>query len=153
MPSPTCTNAPKGTSLVTRPYTSSPTRWLAAKSCHGSCWVALSDRLIRSRSKSTSSTCTSISSPTATTEPGWSTCFHDSSETCTRPSMPPRSTKAPKFTTDDTVPRRTSPGLRLSKNASRSSRWASSSQARRLSTTLLRFLSSSMILASISRLT
>ena len=27
--------------------------------------------------------------------------------------MPPRSTKAPKLTTDDTTPRRTSPGLRL----------------------------------------
>ena len=30
----------------------------------GSCWVALSDRLMRSRSRSTSSTCTSTSSPT-----------------------------------------------------------------------------------------
>ncbi len=59
---------------------------------------------MRSRSRSTSRTCTSISSPTATTELGWSTCFQDSSDTCTRPSMPPRSTKAPKFTTEDTTP-------------------------------------------------
>jgi hypothetical protein len=29
-----------------------------ANSCHGSCWVAFSERLMRSRSKSTSSTCT-----------------------------------------------------------------------------------------------
>ena len=70
MLSPTWTNAPNGTSLVTRPYTSSPTWWLEANSCQGSCWVALSDRLIRSRSRSTSSTWTSISSPTCTTALG-----------------------------------------------------------------------------------
>ena len=64
--------------------------------------------------------------------------------------MPPRSTNAPKLTTDDTTPLRTSPGRRLSRKASRCSRWVSSSHARRLSTTLLRFLSSSMILASTS---
>ena len=62
--------------------------------------------------------------------------------------MPPRSTKAPKLTTDDTVPSRTSPGLRLARKSSRCSFWVSSSQARRDRTTLLRFLSSSMILAS-----
>ena len=61
--------------------------------------------------------------------------------------MPPRSTKAPKLTTDDTVPWRTSPTLRLLRNWSRDSFWVSSRWARRLSTTLLRFLSSSMILA------
>ena len=75
-------------------------------------------------------------------------CFHDSSDTWIRPSMPPRSTKAPKLTTDDTTPRRTSPGLRLVRNSSRCSFWVSSNQARRDRTTLLRFLSSSMILAS-----
>ena len=63
--------------------------------------------------------------------------------------MPPRSTKAPKLTTLDTTPLRTSPGLRLARKSSRCSFWVSSSQARRDSTTLLRFLSSSMILASI----
>ena len=62
--------------------------------------------------------------------------------------MPPRSTKAPKFTTEDTTPLRTSPGFRLTRNSPRCSRWVSSSQARRESTTLLRFLSSSMIFAS-----
>ena len=61
--------------------------------------------------------------------------------------MPPRSTKAPKFTTLDTTPLRISPGLRLSRNSSRCSFWVSSSQARRERTTLFRFLSSSMILA------
>ncbi len=65
--------------------------------------------------------------------------------------MPPRSTNAPKLTTDDTTPLRISPGLRLARNSSRCSRWVSSRYARRDSTTLLRFLSSSMILHSISR--
>src|SRR5258708_2045183 len=31
-------------------------------------------------------------------------CFQDSSETCTRPSTPPRSTNAPKLTIEDTTP-------------------------------------------------
>ena len=61
--------------------------------------------------------------------------------------MPPRSTNAPKLTTDDTVPSRISPGLRLVRKLSRDSFCVSSRYARRLSTTLLRFLSSSMILA------
>ena len=39
--------------------------------------------------------------PTSTTSDGWSMCFHDSSETWTRPSTPPRSTNAPKLTIDD----------------------------------------------------
>ncbi len=43
---------------------------------------------------------------------------------------------------------RRSPGLRLTRNSPRCSFWVSSSQARRERTTLLRFLSSSMILAS-----
>ena len=36
-------------------------------------------------------------------------CFQDSSETCTRPSTPPRSTNAPKLTIEDTTPGRTWP--------------------------------------------
>ena len=63
--------------------------------------------------------------------------------------MPPRSTKAPKLTTLDTVPLRTSPGRKSCRNSSRCSFWVSSSQALRDKTTLLRFLSNSMILASI----
>ena len=47
----------------------------------------------------------------------------------------------------DTTPSRTSPGLRLVRKLSRLSFCVSSRKARRLSTTLLRFLSSSMILA------
>src|ERR1041385_4161493 len=86
---------------------------------------------MRSRSRSTSSTCTSTSSPTCTTDEGWSTCFHDSSETCTRPSIPPRSTKAPKFTTDEMTPLRTSPGLRLARDSWGASRWVPSRYARR----------------------
>ncbi|CFE73563.1 Uncharacterised protein [Mycobacterium tuberculosis] len=77
-------------------------------------------------------------------------CFHDSSETCTRPSTPPRSTNAPKLTIEDTTPFRMVPFCKLFRNSLRTSDWVCSSQARRDSTTLLRFLSSSMILASIS---
>jgi hypothetical protein len=102
---------------------------------------------MRSRSKSTSSTCTVTSSPTCTTVPGWSTCFHDSSDTWMSPSMPPRSTNAPNDTTLDTTPWRTSPGFRWVRNSSRASFWVSSRKARRDSTTLLRLRSSSMILA------
>ena len=43
--------------------------------------------------------------------------------------MPPRSTNAPKFTTDDTTPLRTSPGLRLARKSSRCSFCVSSSHA------------------------
>ena len=75
-------------------------------------------------------------------------CFQDSSDTCTRPSTPPRSTKAPKLTMLETTPLRTSPLRRVWRKARRVADWVSSSQARRDRTTLLRFLSSSMILAS-----
>ena len=56
-----------------------------------------------------SSTSTVTSWPTSTTSDGWSMCFQDSSETCTRPSTPPRSTNAPKLTIEETTPVRTWP--------------------------------------------
>ena len=62
--------------------------------------------------------------------------------------MPPRSTKAPKLTIEDTVPLRTWPFSSLWRKLERTSDWVCSSQARRDRTTLLRFLSSSMIFAS-----
>ena len=77
-------------------------------------------------------------------------CFQDSSETCTRPSTPPRSTKAPKLTIEETTPLRIWPSCSWVRKLCRTSDWVCSSQARRDSTTLLRFLSSSMILASSS---
>src|SRR5271166_1756695 len=77
-------------------------------------------------------------------------CFQDSSETCTRPSTPPRSTNAPKLTIDDTTPLRIAPFCSWLRNSLRTSDCVCSSQARRDSTTLFRFLSSSMILASSS---
>ena len=98
MPSSTRTNAPNGTSLVTRPGTTWPIWWVRANCCHGSSCVDFSDSETRSRSMSTSSTSTVTSWPTSTTSHGWSMCFQDSSETCTRPSTPPRSTNAPKLT-------------------------------------------------------
>ena len=150
MPSSTRTNAPNGTSLVTRPGTTWPIWWVRANCCHGSSWVDFSDSETRSRSMSTSSTSTVTSWPTSTTSPGWSMCFQDSSDTCTRPSTPPRSTNAPKLTIEDTTPLRIWPLDKVLRKVWRTSDWVCSSQARRDRTTLLRFLSSSMILASIS---
>src|SRR4029450_5040113 len=150
IPAATRTNAPNGTSLVTWPSMISPAEYFRSNSFHGSSWVALSDSDTRSRSRSTSSTSTSTSWPTWTTSLGWSTCFHESSDTCTRPSTPPRSTNAPKFTIEETVPLRRSPFCSDSRNFLRPSLCDSSRKARRESTTLLRLRSSSMILASSS---
>ena len=150
-PSPTRTNAPNGTSFVTWPVMISPVWFFRSNSRQGSSWVAFSDSDTRSRSRSTSSTSTSTSCPTVATSLGCSTCFQDSSETCTRPSTPPpRSTNTPKFTIEETTPWRRSPFFRLSRNALRPSLCDSSRNARRDSTTLLRLRSSSMIFASSS---
>src|SRR5690606_25389263 len=108
-PSMTETNAPNGTVLVTVPSTTSPTSYSREKTSHGSSRVSRMESEMRSRSRSTSSTLTVTSSPTLTTSDGWLTCCQDSSETWTSPSMPPRSTKAPNATTDETVPVRISP--------------------------------------------
>src|SRR6266568_4056153 len=150
MPSSTRTNAPNGTSLVTRPGTTCPIWWVLANCCQGSSWVDFSDSETRSRSMSTSSTSTVTSWPTSTTSPGWSMCFQDSSDTCTSPSTPPRSTKAPKLTMEETTPLRIWPFCSVFRKFWRTSDCVCSSQARRDKTTLLRFLSSSMIFASIS---
>ena len=105
---------------------------------------------MRSRCRSTSSTSTSTSSPTLTTSEGWLTWFHDSSEMCTRPSMPPRSTNAPKSTIEETVPLRRMPFDSFARISARSFLRPSSSSTRRDSTTLLRLRSISMTRASIS---
>ena len=148
MPSATLTKAPNGTSFVTSPGTIDSRSCSRAKRAHGSSWVFFSERLTRSRWRSTSRTSTSTSSPTSTTSEGWSMCFHDSSETWTSPSTPPRSTNAPKLTIDDTTPARTSPGLRELRKSLRNSLCVSSRNLRRERTTLLRLRSSSMILHS-----
>ena len=62
--------------------------------------------------------------------------------------MPPISTKAPKCTMDATTPVRISPTFRSPRICSRCSRWLSCSHSRLDSTTLLRILSISKILAS-----
>src|SRR5699024_3569098 len=150
IPSSTRTNAPNGTSLVTLPGTIWPRAWVRAKTCHGSSCVASSDRDTRSRSISTSSTSTVTSWPTSTTSDGRSICCQHISETGTGPSTPPRSTNAPKLTIEETVPVRTWPFCNACKKLERVSDCVCSSQARRDRTTLLRFLSNSMILASSS---
>ena len=132
MPSATRTNAPNGTSLVTFPGAIWPIACVRAKTCHGSSCVALSDSETRSRSRSTSRISTVTSWPTSTTSLACSMCFHESSETCTRPSTPPRSTNAPKLTIEDTTPLRTWPFWRLLRNVLRDSLCVCSSSARRL---------------------
>src|SRR5680860_1153086 len=90
---------------------------------------------------STSSTSTVTSWPTSTTSDGWSMCFQDSSDTCTSPSTPPRSTKAPKLTIDDTTPGRTWPFCSWVRKFCRTSDWVCSSHARLESTTCLLYTS------------
>ena len=85
---------------------------------------------MRSRSRSTSSTLTSTSSPTSTTSLGWSTCCQLSSEMWIRPSIPSRSTKAPKSTRLETVPLTIMPSSREVRMRSRSSLRSSSRTAR-----------------------
>ncbi|HEY7381577.1 MAG TPA: S1 RNA-binding domain-containing protein [Gaiella sp.] len=80
---------------------------------------------------------------------GWLTCDHDSSEMWIRPSMPSRSTNAPKSTMFEIVPSTIMPGCKRSRIRSRSSLRCSSSTARRDRTTLLRERLSSMTLHSI----
>src|ERR1700759_4265614 len=97
-----------------------------------------------------SSTLTDTVSPIDRISEGWLTCDHDSSEMWIRPSMPSRSTNAPKSTMLEIVPCRAWPGCGRSRIRSRSSLRCSSSTARRDSTTLLRLRLSSMTLHSIA---
>ena len=101
---------------------------------------------MRWRSRSMSSTLTCTVSPMLRISLGWLTCDHESSEMWIRPSMPSRSTKAPKSTMLEIWPSMIRPGCRRSRIAWRCSLRSSSSTARRLSTTLLRERLSSMTL-------
>src|SRR5215210_7997124 len=147
-PSATSTKAPKETSLVTRPGICYPTFTRSTISCHGSLRVCLRPSEILSRSRSTSRTLTSTSSPTSTTSLGWSTWFQESSLMWMSPSMPSRSTNAPKSTRFETVPSTISPSCSVVRMRWRSSLRSSSSTALRLKTTLLRLRLSSMTLHS-----
>src|SRR5215207_6011546 len=147
-PSATSTKAPKETSLVTRPWICCPTLTRSTISCQGSFLVCLRPSEMRSRSRSTSRTLTSTSSPTSTTSLGWSTCCQESSEMWIRPSIPSRSTKAPKSTRLETVPLTITPSSREVRMRSRSSLRSSSSTARLDRTTLLRLRFNSMTLHS-----
>src|SRR3954454_1189178 len=147
-PSRISTNAPKVTTLVTLPSSSSPTWYVSTTRCHGSSWVCLRPSEMRWRSGSMSSTLTWTVWPMSRSSDGWLTCDHDSSEMWMRPSMPLRSTKAPKSTMLEIWPSTMRPGCSRSRIRSRSSRRCSSSTARRESTTLLRERLSSMTLHS-----
>ena len=93
---------------------------------------------MRWRSRSMSRTLTLTFWLTCSTSDGWLMCVHDSSEMWIRPSMPSRSTKAPKSTMFEMVPLTMSPTLSSSMICWRTSLRSSSSTARRDSTTLLR---------------
>ena len=117
--------------------------------CHGSSWVCLRPREMRWRSRSMSSTLTGTTSPIERISLGWFTWLQDSSEMWIRPSMPSRSTKAPKSTMFEIAPSTTMPGWSRSRICWRTSLRSSSRTARRLRTTLLRERFSSMTLHSI----
>ena len=101
---------------------------------------------MRWRSRSMSSTLTWTVSPIDRISLGWLTCDHDSSEMWIRPSMPSRSTNAPKSTMFEIWPSTMRPGCRRSRISWRCSLRSSSSTARRHRTTLLRERLSSMTL-------
>ena len=142
------TKAPKATILVTLPSTTSPSLYSLRTRCHGSSWVCFRPREMRWRSRSMSSTLTRTVSPIETTSDGWLTWLQESSEMWIRPSMPSRSTKAPKSTMFEILPSTTWPGSRRPRICSRTSLRSSSRTARRESTTLLRERLSSITLHS-----
>ena len=104
---------------------------------------------MRWRSRSMSSTLTGTTSPIERISDGWFTWLQESSEMWIRPSMPSRSTKAPKSTMFEIAPSTILPGWSRSRICWRTSLRSSSSTARRESTTLLRERLSSMTLHSI----
>ena len=79
--------------------------------CHGSSWVCLRPSEMRWRSRSMSSTLTGTTSPIERISEGWLTWLQESSEMWIRPSMPSRSTNAPKSTMFEIAPSTTCAGL------------------------------------------
>ena len=141
------TNAPNVTTFVTLPSTTSPSLYCSSTCCHGSLWVCLRPSEMRWRSRSMSSTFTLTVWPISSISEGWFTCDHESSEMWIRPSMPSRSTNAPKSTMFEIWPSTTSPGWSRSRICWRCSLRSSSSTARRERTTLLRERLSSITFA------
>ena len=142
------TKAPNATTLVTLPSRTSPCRYSSRTFRHGSSWVCFRPSEIRWRSRSMSSTLTRTVSPTERTSEGWLTWLQESSEMWISPSIPSRSTKAPKSTMLEILPSTTMPGWRRPRICSRTSLRSSSSTARRERTTLLRLRLSSITLHS-----
>ena len=93
---------------------------------------------MRWRSRSMSSTLTRTRWPISRISDGCVTWLQDSSEMWIRPSMPSRSTNAPKSTMFEIWPSTTRPTSSVSRMRWRTSRRSSSRTARRESTTLLR---------------
>jgi hypothetical protein len=105
-------------------------------------------RLTRFFSASNFSTLACSSWPTCTTSLGWRTRRQAMSVMCSRPSMPPRSTKAPYSVMFLTTPLTMAPSVSVSSSLARSSPIEASTTARRDNTTLLRLRSSLMTLNS-----
>ena len=113
------TKAPNATTLVTLPSSTSPGRYSSSTLRHGSSWVCFRPSEIRWRSRSMSRTFTFTVSPTERTSEGWLTWLQESSEMWISPSIPSRSTKAPKSTMLEILPSTTMPGWRRPRICSR----------------------------------
>src|SRR5207302_70786 len=138
-PSSISMNAPNSAMLRTLPVTTVPTGYFSAMSSQGSGCACLIPSETRRSLGLMSSTTTSTSSPTLATFDGcWIFLFQLISDTCSKPSIPPRSTQAPYSLTFLTWPCTTWPSLSVSINAARLACSSSSSRARRLTTTLPR---------------
>jgi len=117
-----------------------PFGYLSSISSQGFCSFCFRPREMRSFSRLTSSTNTSSSWPTWTTSLGWLMRPQLMSVMCSRPSMPLRSTNAPKSVMFFTTPRRVWPGWISSSSFFFCSRRVSSIRSRRDSTMLRRSL-------------
>ena len=110
------TKAPNATTLVTLPSSTSPGLYSSSTLRHGSSWVCFRPSEIRWRSRSMSSTLTFTVSPIERTSEGWLTWLQESSEMWISPSIPSRSTKAPKSTMLEILPSTTIAGLQAAQD-------------------------------------
>ena len=133
-PGKSSTKAPNGCSRATLPCSFLPSASCGRAASHGSCSSARSDKAMRSwpfSSFSMRSTCTLTFCPGFTTSCACATRACDSSLTCTRPSRPPRSTKAPKSRTEVMVPSTCAPTSRCLRSSTALTARSSSISARR----------------------
>ena len=147
MPGSSSTNAPKSAIRVTLPSTRAPVLVCSAKSSHGLRIIAFKLKLILRVSVSMRLIFTSTESPILKSELGSSTRCHEISETGSRPSAPPRSTKTPNGFTERTMPVFTCPSAAVFQNSSALIARSRSITARRLT---IKFFSSGFTSATIT---